>query len=48
VLLVEENFSHVMSLADRVYLLESGRIVRDGPVDALLADPVLMSTYLGV
>lgn len=48
VLLVEENFSHVTSMADHVYLLESGRIVRDGPVDALLADPALMSTYLGV
>ena len=48
VLLVEENFSHVTTLADHVYLLESGRIVREGAVDALLADPVLMSTYLGV
>lgn len=48
VLLVEENFSHVRTLADHVYLLESGRIVRDGAVDTLLADPVLMTTYLGV
>lgn len=48
ILLVEENFSHVTSMADHVYLIESGRIVRDGPVDALLADPALMSTYLGV
>jgi branched-chain amino acid transport system ATP-binding protein len=48
ILLVEENFSHVTSMADHVYLLESGHIVRDGPGDALLADPALMSTYLGV
>jgi branched-chain amino acid transport system ATP-binding protein len=48
ILLVEENFSHVTSLADHVYLMESGRIVRDGAVEALLADPALMSTYLGV
>ena len=47
-LLVEENFSHVTGLADHVYLLESGRIVREGPVEALLADPAVMSTYLGV
>jgi branched-chain amino acid transport system ATP-binding protein len=47
-LLVEENFSHVTSLADHVYLMESGRIVRHGPADALLADPAVMSTYLGV
>jgi len=48
ILLVEENFSHVATLADHVYLLESGRIVRDGPAAALLNDPALMSTYLGV
>ncbi|MEI7742334.1 MAG: ABC transporter ATP-binding protein [Chloroflexota bacterium] len=48
VLLIEENFSHVTDMADHVYLLESGRIVRDGPVSALLDDPALMSTYLGV
>lgn len=48
VLLVEENFSHVTSIADHVYLMESGRMVRDGPVATLLADPALMSAYLGV
>jgi branched-chain amino acid transport system ATP-binding protein len=48
ILLVEENFSHVTSIADHVYLMESGRIVRDGPMTALLADPALMSAYLGV
>jgi ABC-type branched-subunit amino acid transport system ATPase component/branched-subunit amino acid ABC-type transport system permease component len=47
ILLVEENFSHVTSLADHVCLLESGRIVRDGPADALLADPALTSTISG-
>lgn len=48
ILLVEENFSHVSSLADHVYLMESGRIVREGSAATLLADPAIMSTYLGV
>jgi branched-chain amino acid transport system ATP-binding protein len=48
ILLVEENFSHVTDIADHVYLLESGRIVREGSVQALMADPAVVSTYLGV
>lgn len=48
ILLVEENFSHVTGIADHVYLLETGRIVRDGSVEALMADPAVVSTYLGV
>ena len=46
-LLVEENFSNVQRFAARVLLLESGRIVREGPVADLLADEIVMSTYLG-
>jgi branched-chain amino acid transport system ATP-binding protein len=46
-LLVEENFSHVRDLEARVLLLESGRIVRQGRVAELLADPAVMTTYLG-
>jgi branched-chain amino acid transport system ATP-binding protein len=46
-LLVEENFSHVQTFEARVLLLESGRIVREGSVDDLLADEIVMATYLG-
>jgi branched-chain amino acid transport system ATP-binding protein len=46
-LLVEENFSNVQRFAARVLLLESGRIVREGPVADLLADEIVMATYLG-
>lgn len=47
ILLVEENVDHVVELADRVYLLESGTIVREGPADELLQDEALLSAYLG-
>lgn len=46
-LLVEENFSHVQTFDARVLLLESGRIVRGGSVADLLADEIVMATYLG-
>jgi branched-chain amino acid transport system ATP-binding protein len=46
-LLVEENFSHVQTFDARVLLLESGRIVRGGSVSDLLADEIVMATYLG-
>jgi branched-chain amino acid transport system ATP-binding protein len=48
VLLVEENFEHVQSIADFVYLMESGTIVVHGTVAELAADDRLRSVYLGV
>ena len=38
----------VEGLADRVYLLESGRIVREAAPGDLLADEALLRTYLGI
>jgi branched-chain amino acid transport system ATP-binding protein len=48
ILLVEESAAHVEDLADRVYLLESGRIVREALPGDLLADEALLRTYLGI
>ena len=47
-LLVEESAAHVAGLADRVYLLESGTIVYEGPPGDLLANDALLRTYLGI
>ena len=46
-LLADENANHVAGLADRVYLLETGSLVRQGPADALLKDQALLESYLG-
>lgn len=46
-LLADENANHVAGLADRVYLLETGALVREGPADALLKDKALLESYLG-
>lgn len=46
-LIVEQNARLAMSLADEVYVLESGVFVRHGPVTQLRDDPVLVKAYLG-
>jgi len=46
-LLADENANHVAGLADRVYLLETGMLVREGPAEELLRDRALLESYLG-
>ena len=46
-LLVEENANHIAGLADRVYLLEAGALVREGTADELLQNEALLAAYLG-
>jgi branched-chain amino acid transport system ATP-binding protein len=47
ILLVDENADHIEGLADRVYLLESGTLVKEGTADDMLKDEALLSAYLG-
>jgi branched-chain amino acid transport system ATP-binding protein len=47
VLLVEENFTHIGEIADRVCVMEMGRIVRTGSAAELAADREVAETYLG-
>ncbi len=46
-LLADENADHVAGLADRVYLLEGGVLVKEGSADEMLRDEALMAAYLG-
>jgi branched-chain amino acid transport system ATP-binding protein len=48
VLLVEQNASAALAIADRGYVLETGKIVHSGEGAALLADPSIKAAYLGV
>jgi branched-chain amino acid transport system ATP-binding protein len=48
VLLVEQNVQQALGLASRAYVLETGRVVREGVPGELLADPHVRSVYLGV
>ena len=47
VLLVDQMATLALAVADRGYVLESGRVVRDDTAEALTHDPVLEAAYLG-
>ncbi len=47
-LLVEQNLKRALTIADRAYVLESGRITLQGPASELMLDDRLVSNYLGV
>jgi branched-chain amino acid transport system ATP-binding protein len=48
VLLVEQNAQQALSRAHRAYVLETGRIVKEGTGAELLSDPAVKDAYLGV
>lgn len=48
VLIVEQNVKQTLSIADRAYVLESGRLVLEGTGAALLDDEHVRKAYLGV
>lgn len=47
ILLVEQNARMALSVADRGYVLESGRVVLQDKADALLNNDAVRSAYLG-
>ena len=48
VLLVEQDVSTVFKMANRNYVLSSGKIIAEGTGDQLLQDEVIRKTYLGL
>ena len=48
VLLIEQNASMALSIADRAYVLELGKVIMEGPGKQLLNDPAVKHAYLGV
>jgi branched-chain amino acid transport system ATP-binding protein len=46
--LVEQNAYGAFKIADRGYVMETGRITMDGPAEALIADPRIREAYLGI
>ncbi len=48
VLLVEQNAFGALSVADRGYVMETGKITMEGPAGELLADPRIREAYLGI
>jgi len=48
VLLVEQNAFGALSVADRGYVMETGRITMSGPAAGLIADERIRAAYLGI
>ncbi len=47
VVLVEQNASRALAMADRGYVMDSGLITMSGPGKEMLADPKVRAAYLG-
>ncbi len=47
ILLVEQNAQMALSIANRGYVLETGKVVLEGLADELLDNPVVQEAYLG-
>lgn len=47
ILLVEQNAQMALSIADRAYVLETGRFVLEGPAKEVEANPEVKQAYLG-
>jgi len=47
ILLVEQNAQMALAIADRAYVLETGKIVMKGTGDELLQNPSVIKAYLG-
>jgi branched-chain amino acid transport system ATP-binding protein len=47
ILLVEQNAYKALDVADRAYVLEQGRIVKEGKAKDVKADPAVRAAYLG-
>jgi branched-chain amino acid transport system ATP-binding protein len=47
VLLVEQNAKAALAIADRGYVLETGKVIVQGPAEDLLANKDVQRAYLG-
>jgi branched-chain amino acid transport system ATP-binding protein len=47
ILLVEQNLTKALAIADHGYVIQTGRVVMEGPAQALLHDEAVKKAYLG-
>ena len=48
IVLVEQNIAATLALATRVYMLNNGHVVHEGPAAEIKAQPEILKKYLGV
>jgi branched-chain amino acid transport system ATP-binding protein len=47
IVMIEHVMQAVMSLAEHVFVLSEGRVIADGPPEAIVAAPLVVEAYLG-
>jgi branched-chain amino acid transport system ATP-binding protein len=48
IVLVEQNLAATLTLAQRVYIINNGHIVHEGPAHEIKAQPQILQRYLGL
>ena len=48
IVLVEQNLAATLALAQRVYIINNGHIVHEGPAAEIRAQPQVLQRHLGV
>jgi branched-chain amino acid transport system ATP-binding protein len=48
IVLVEQNLAATLTLAQRVYIINNGHIVHEGPAEEIKAQPQILQRYLGL
>jgi ABC-type branched-subunit amino acid transport system ATPase component len=47
ILIIEHDMPMVMSISDRIYCLEAGRVIAEGDPQAIRTNPAVIASYLG-
>ena len=48
IVLVEQNLAATLTLAQRVYIINNGHIVHEGPAEEIKRQPQILQRYLGL
>lgn len=48
IVLVEQNLAATLTLAKRIYIINNGHVVHEGPAQEIKAQPEVLQRYLGV
>jgi len=47
VIVIDHDLAFITGISDRIYVLDQGRVIAEGPPDEVQADPAVQAAYLG-